>query len=77
MSWADIWKIILAALASVGGVGGLIILVIKFSSNLIAERLSQKYQLSLQKELEKYKAGIENIELLIIRLSRETKNSLR
>lgn len=60
MSWADIWKIILAALASVGGVGGLIILVIKFSSNLIAERLSQKYQLSLQKELEKYKAGIEN-----------------
>lgn len=60
MSWADIWKIILAALASVGGVGGLIILVIKFSSNLIAERLSQKYQLSLQKELEKYKAGVEN-----------------
>ena len=60
MSWADIWKIILAALASVGGVGGLIMLVIKFSSNLIAERLSQKYQLSLQKELEKYKAGVEN-----------------
>lgn len=60
MSWTDIWKIILAALASVGGVGGLIILVIKFSSNLIAERLSQKYQLSLQKELEKYKAGVEN-----------------
>lgn len=60
MSWADIWKIILAALASVGGIGGLIILVIKFSSNLIAERLSQKYQLSLQKELEKYKAGVEN-----------------
>lgn len=60
MSWADIWKIILAALASVGGVGGLIILVIKFSTNLIAERLSQKYQLSLQKELEKYKAGVEN-----------------
>lgn len=60
MSWADIWKIILAALASVGGVGGLIMLVIKFSSNLIAECLSQKYQLSLQKELEKYKAGVEN-----------------
>lgn len=60
MSWADFWKIILAALASVGGVGGLIMLVIKFSSNLIAERLSQKYQLSLQKELEKYKAGVEN-----------------
>ena len=29
MSWADIWKIILAALASVGGIGGLIIFVIK------------------------------------------------
>lgn len=38
MSWADIWKIILAALASVGGVAGLIVLAIKFASNIIAER---------------------------------------
>lgn len=47
-------------LASVGGIGGLIFIVVKFASNMIAERLSQKYQLSLQKELENYKASIEN-----------------
>lgn len=56
MSWADIWKIILAALASVGGVAGLIVLAIKFASNIIAERLSQKYELRLQKELEAFKS---------------------
>lgn len=56
MSWADIWKIILAALASFGGVAGLIVLAIKFASNIIAERLSQKYELRLQKELEAFKS---------------------
>lgn len=59
MSWGDIWKIILAALASVGGVAGLIILVVKFASNVIAERLSQKYQISLEKELESHKSKLD------------------
>lgn len=58
MSWADIWKIILAALASVGGVAGLIVLAIKFASNIIAERLSQNYELKLQKELEAFKSTL-------------------
>lgn len=60
MSWTDALKIIFSALVSVGGAGGLIAIVVKFSSNLIAERLSQKYQLDIQKALEKYKAGIES-----------------
>lgn len=60
MSWGDIWKIILAALASVGGVAGLIILVVKFASNVIAERLSQKYQISLEKELESHKSKLDS-----------------
>ena len=58
MSWADIWKIILAALASVGGVAGLVVLAIKFASNIIAERLSQNYELKLQKELEAFKSTL-------------------
>ena len=60
MNWDDVFKIILSALASVGGAGGLIVIVVKFSSNIIADKLSQKYELKLNKELEKYKAGIEN-----------------
>ena len=60
MNWNDIWKIVLAVVASFGGIGGIVLAVIKFSSNMIAERLSQKYELKLQKELEKYKANMEN-----------------
>lgn len=60
MNWDDVFKIIFSTLASVGGTGGLIVIVIKFSSNIIADKLSQKYELKLNKELEKYKAGIEN-----------------
>ena len=58
MSWGDIWKIILAALASVGGVAGLIVLAVKFASNIIADRLSQKYEIKLQKDLEEFKSNL-------------------
>lgn len=58
MEWSDVWKIILTALASAGGVGSLIVLVTKFASNIIAERLSQKYELKLQKELEAFKSTL-------------------
>ena len=54
MEWADIWKIVLCAVGSAGGIGTIIVLVIKFSANTIAERLSKKYEAKLQKELEKY-----------------------
>lgn len=58
MSWADIWKIILAALTSVGGIAGLVVLAVKFASNIIAERLSKKYEIKLQKDLEEYKSNL-------------------
>lgn len=58
MSWGDIWKIIFAALASVGGVAGLIVLAVKFASNFIADRLSQKYETKLQKDLEEFKSNL-------------------
>ena len=45
MNWNDIWKIILAAIASAGGFSAIIIAVIKFSSNFIADKLSKKYDL--------------------------------
>lgn len=58
MSWGDVWKVILAALASVGGIGGLIVLVIRFSANTLADRLSKKYELKLQKDLEGFKSDL-------------------
>jgi len=60
MSCADISKIILGVLASVGGIGGVIVVIIKISSNIIAKRLEEKYTLKLSKELEKYKSGLDN-----------------
>jgi len=55
LNWDDVWKVVLTAIASVGGISGVIFLVIKFSADQIAERLSKKYELKLNKELEAYK----------------------
>lgn len=57
MTWKDI---ILAVIASAGGIGGIIFLTIKFSANIIAERLDKKYTLKIDKELEKYKSSLES-----------------
>lgn len=58
MSWADVWKVILAALASVGGVAGVIVLTVRFASNTIADRLSKKYEAKLQKDIEEFKSNL-------------------
>jgi hypothetical protein len=55
MSWSDVWKIILSIVASVGGIGAIICFVIKFSSDIIADRLSKKYELKMNKEIESYR----------------------
>ena len=55
MDWDAIWKIALAIIASVGGIGGVIVAVVKFCGDRIAERLQMKYQHSMDQELEKYK----------------------
>ena len=56
----QIFSIAGACIVSAGGIGAIIIGVIKFTSNSIADALSKKYELKLNKELELYKAGVEN-----------------
>ncbi len=58
MNWGKIAEIALTCIASVGGVGAIIIAVVKFSSSIMADRLSKKYQLQLDKEIEKFKAEL-------------------
>ena len=60
MSWETIWKAVLGVIAGFGGVSGIFVIAIKFSSNFIAEKLSKKYELKLNKELENYKYNLEN-----------------
>ena len=60
MDWDEIWKIILCAVGSAGGIGAIIVVSIKWSANIIAKHLSKKYEVKVTKELEKYKTGLEN-----------------
>lgn len=58
MNWETVWQIALAAIVSAGGIGGILIGVVKFSANQIAERMSKKFEASISKELEKYKTEL-------------------
>lgn len=60
MSWETLWKAVLGVVAGFGGISGIFVIAIKFSSNFIAEKLSKKYELKLSKELENYKYNLEN-----------------
>ena len=59
MSWDDVWKICLSILVSLGGFAGILTLIIRFSANIIADRLSKKYQLKMNKEFESYKNNLD------------------
>jgi hypothetical protein len=59
MEWADIWKIVVTAVMSMGGVGVIIYGIINFSANKIAERLAKKYEFILDKKLEAYKSDLD------------------
>ena len=58
--WDELWKIVLGVLASVGGVGVVIVAAVKFSADIIAKRLEEKNTLKMNKELEKYRVGLDN-----------------
>lgn len=58
MDLSQVLSIATACIVSAGGVGGIAIAVIKFSSNIIAERISAKYENKLEQVLEKYKTEL-------------------
>ena len=58
--WDELWKVVLGVVTSVGGIGVVIVAAVKFSSDIIAKRLEEKYTLKMNKELEKYRVGLDN-----------------
>ena len=58
MSWADVGQIAVAAIASAGGIGAIMIGVVSFSAKRIAERMEKKFQATLDQELERYKSEL-------------------
>ena len=59
MAVNQIVGIVAACIVSAGGVGGIVVAVVKLSSDFIANRLASKYENQLQKELEIYKSNLE------------------
>lgn len=59
MDWDTIWKATLSVITAAGGFGAVVLLVIKFSSNFIADKLQKKYELKLNKELTEYKSTLD------------------
>jgi hypothetical protein len=59
MNLNDVWKISLLLIVSLGGFSGILTLIIQFSSNIIADRLSQKYQLKMNRKFESYKKNLD------------------
>ena len=60
MNWEDCIKIGLTVVASLGGGGAIIAGFVHFCSERIADALSKKYELKMQKELEKFKSIVDN-----------------
>lgn len=60
MSIDDVLKISASIIMGFGGVAAIFTAVVRYSSNIIAERLSKKYELKMSKELERYKTALGN-----------------
>ncbi len=56
MNW---WQTIVAVLAGLGGTSGLILLIVKWASTLITEKIQKDYDLKLKEKFESYKAEID------------------
>jgi hypothetical protein len=58
MDFSQIASIATACIVSAGGVGGVAMAVVKFTSNIIADKISAKYENKLEQALEKYKTEL-------------------
>jgi hypothetical protein len=56
----ELWAVVLSVVGSVGGIGVIIIAVSKFLANAIADKIVQKSEFRLSKELEDFKKKLEH-----------------
>lgn len=54
----QIIEIVLACIVSAGGIGGIVIAVVKFTAGMISDRLFEKYKAELARQTEKYKTEL-------------------
>lgn len=58
MDFSQVASIATACIVSAGGVGGVAMAVVKFTSNIIVDKISAKYENKLEQALEKYKTEL-------------------
>ena len=59
MNGIDILQIATATIISAGGIGAIIIAAVQFTSKIIADKISKKYELKLNESLESYKSNLD------------------
>ena len=59
MDWESVWRIILAAIVSVGGAGVIIVFIGKWLANLSAEAILKKAEFEFDRKLENLKSKLE------------------
>lgn len=59
MNGIDILQIAAATIINAGGIGAVIIAAVQFTSDIIAEKISKKYEFKLNKALESYKSHLD------------------
>ena len=58
MNWQKFIEIVLSCIAGAGGIGVVVVYIVKYSADIIDKRISQKFEARLQKELETFKTQL-------------------
>ena len=69
MNWEGTFKIIFAALASIGGAGAIILGISKYFGNLFAKKYEQKLITNFQKEINDYQTELDILKRTTLRYS--------
>ncbi len=64
MDWSSIWQVALTAIVSSGGIGAIVVAVIKSSAKILSEQMNEKLKTSLNKELDKIKIDLSKKEYI-------------
>ena len=69
MDWNEIWKIVLGIITSIGGIGIIIIAISKYLGKIFADKYLEIIKKDFEKEVEKYKTGLDIHKSVILRYS--------
>nr|WP_319511384.1 hypothetical protein [uncultured Draconibacterium sp.] len=69
MNFNEIWKVVLGIIASVGGIGVIILCISNYLSKLFADKYLEKVKTDFEIKLESYKSQLEITKTVSLRYS--------